>query len=207
MISVAIVEDDQNTREGLAVLINGTKGFTCLDSYGDGETAIQGIPEDPPDVVIMDLGLPGISGVEGIRFLKEKLPSLNIVVFTIHGEENLVFDALCAGACGYLLKDTPPANLLHAIKEIKDGGAPMSARIARMVVSSFKTQPNSSLTKRETEVLGELCKGKSYKMIATSLFISEETVRRHIHSIYQKLHVSSKSEAVAKAFKEKLILP
>jgi DNA-binding NarL/FixJ family response regulator len=207
MISVAIVEDDRATREGLVFLINGTQGFTCANAYGDCETAIPDIVEDPPHVVIMDLGLPGMSGIEGIRRLKEKLPDLDVVVFTIHGEEGLVFDALCAGACGYLLKDTPPANLLNAIKEIKEGGAPMSAKIARMVVNSFKTQPNSSLTKREMEVLTELCKGKSYKMIAKDLFISEETVRRHIHSIYQKLHVSSKSEAVAKAFKEKLVLP
>lgn len=205
MITVAIVEDDGDIRESLALLINGTPGFTCINTYSDCETALDGIVEDPPDVVLMDVGLPGMSGIEGIRLLKERLHEINLVVLTVHDESKLVFDALCAGACGYLLKDTPPAKLLEAIRETYEGGAPMSTQIARMVVGSFRTNPHTALTQRETEVLEQLCKGKSYKMIADTLFISEETVRRHIKHIYKKLQVGSKSEAVAKALKEKLV--
>lgn len=205
MITVAIVEDDGDIRESLALLINGTPGFSCINAYGDCETALDGIAEDPPDVVLMDVGLPGMSGIEGIRLLKERLDEINLLVLTVHDESKLVFDALCAGACGYLLKDTPPAKLLEAIRETYEGGAPMSTQIARMVVGSFRTNPHTALTQRETEVLEQLCKGKSYKMIADTLFISEETVRRHIKHIYRKLQVGSKSEAVAKALKEKLV--
>ena len=205
MITVSIVEDDTDIRESLALLIDGTSGFGCISTYGDCESAIIGMAEDPPDVVLMDLGLPGMSGIEGIRILKDRLVDINLVVLTVHGESKLVFEALCAGACGYLLKDTPPAKLLEAIKETCEGGAPMSTQIARMVVGSFRTSPHSALTQRETEVLTQLCKGKSYKMIADTLFISEETVRRHIKNIYKKLQVGSKSEAVAKALKEKLV--
>jgi len=153
----------------------------------------------------MDIGLPGMSGIQGIRILKDKLPDIDILVLTIQSESETVFDALCAGASGYLMKDTPPAQLLDAIRESYDGGAPMSTRIARLVVESFKITQQTSLTNRETEVLTHLCKGKSYKMIADDLFISEETVRRHIKNIYRKLEVHSKSEAVAKAFKERLV--
>jgi DNA-binding NarL/FixJ family response regulator len=206
MITVSIVEDDTDIRESLAVLIGGTAGFSCINTYGTCEEAIDGIAVDPPDVVLMDLGLPGMSGIDGIRIIKDKAGDIDIVVLTIHGESNHVFEALCAGACGYLLKDTPPARLLEAIKETQEGGAPMSTKIARLVTNSFRTQPHAALTQRETEVLTELCTGKSYKMIADVLFISEETVRRHLKSIYKKLQVGSKSEAVAKALKEKLVL-
>ncbi|MDZ7267592.1 MAG: response regulator transcription factor [candidate division KSB1 bacterium] len=205
MITVSIVEDDADFRKSLALLIDGTPGLECINTYRDCETAIAGIAHDPPDVVLMDLRLPGMSGIDGIRIIKENLPDINLVVLTVHGESKLVFEALCAGACGYLLKDTPPAKLLEAIKETYDGGAPMSTQIARMVVGSFRTNPHAALTQRETEVLAQLCKGKSYKMIADTLFISEETVRRHIKNIYKKLQVGSKSEAVAKALKEKLV--
>jgi len=205
MITVAIVEDDTDIRESLTLLINGTPGFSCIGTYRDCETALDGIVDDPPEVVLMDLGLPGMSGIEGTRLLKERLDELSLVVLTVHDESKLVFEALCAGACGYLLKDTPPAKLLEAIRETRDGGAPMSTQIARLVVGSFRTNPHEALTPRETEVLEQLCKGKSYKMIADTLFISEETVRRHIKHIYKKLQVGSKSEAVAKALKEKLV--
>jgi len=205
MITVAIVEDDKDIRESLALLIDGTTGFHCISTYGDCEAAIDGIPADSPDVVLMDLGLPGMPGIEGIRKIREKSPALDIVVLTIHGDIKLVFEALCAGACGYLLKDTTPEKLLEALKETVAGGAPMSTKIARMVVGSFRTTPHAALTGRETEVLAQLCQGKSYKMIADALFISEETVRRHIKNIYKKLQVGSKSEAVAKALKEKLV--
>lgn len=205
MITVSIVEDDPDIRESLALLINGTPGYACIGAYPNCEKGIKGILKDPPDVVLMDIGLPGISGIEGIKILKEKMPELDILVLTIQSDDRVVFQALCAGACGYLVKDTPPARLLEAIRESYDGGAPMSTRIARMVVESFRVTPETSLTQRETEVLTHLCKGQSYKTIADELFISEETVRRHIKNIYRKLEVHSKSEAVAKAFKEKLV--
>lgn len=205
MIYVSIVEDDPDIRESLALLINGTPGFSCISAYGTCEKAIKGILKDPPDIVLMDIGLPGMSGIDGIKVLKEKMPDLDILVLTIQSDDRVVFEALCAGACGYMMKDTPPAQLLDAIQETYDGGAPMSTRIARMVVQSFQVAPQTTLTQRETEVLTHLCMGKSYKMIADDLFISEETVRRHIKNIYRKLEVHSKSEAVAKAFKEKLV--
>lgn len=204
-ITVSIVEDDDEIRESLALLISGTAGFECLTTYEDCESAIDGIAEENPDVVLMDIGLPGMSGIEGIKLLKQKLPDLDILVISIRENDKTVFDALCNGASGYLIKETPPARILEAIREVKNGGAPMSTQIARMVVSSFKITPSDSLTQRETEVLTQLCKGMSYKMIADSLFISEETVRRHIKNIYRKLEVHSKSEAVAKAIKEKLV--
>ncbi|HQU73670.1 MAG: response regulator transcription factor [Calditrichaeota bacterium] len=204
-ITVSIVEDDPEIRESLALLINGTPGFTCESTYGSAEKAIKGLVEDLPDVVLMDIQLPGMTGIEAIKVLKEKEPDLDILVLTIQSDNKVVFEALCAGACGYLVKDTPPAQLLEAIQETHNGGAPMSTRIARLVVESFQITAQTDLTARETEVLTHLCKGKSYKMIADSLFISEETVRRHIKNIYRKLEVHSKSEAVAKAFKEKLV--
>lgn len=205
MITVSIVEDDPDIRESLALLINGTPNFACNNTYNSGEKGIKGILKDPPDVILMDIGLPGMSGLDAIKILKSKIPELDILVLTIQSDDNIVFDALCAGACGYLVKDTPPAQLLDAIIETYEGGAPMSTRIARLVVESFQVTPQTNLTQRETEVLSHLCRGKSYKMIADDLFISEETVRRHIKNIYRKLEVHSKSEAVAKAFKEKLV--
>lgn len=205
MIYVSIVEDDDSIRESMTILINGMPDFNCLGSYRDCETGVKAILQDPPDVVLMDIGLPGMSGIEGIRKIKDQLQEIDILVLTVHDDSQTVFQALCAGASGYLLKNTQPARLMEAIEEAHGGGAPMSSQIARLVVNSFITHANTELTRRETEVLAQLCQGKSYRMIAESLFISEETVRGHIKNIYKKLHVSSKSEAVAKAFKQKLI--
>lgn len=206
MIQVSLVEDDDNVRESLAILINGSTDFSCLAAYPDCESAMVGIERNPPDVVLMDLALPGKSGIEGIQTLKRKMPDLDIIVLTIYRDKKLVFDALCAGACGYLEKDTQPAKLLEAIRETYEGGAPMSSSIARMVVGSFnKHTVPTPLTLRESDVLVLLCRGKSYKMIAASLFISEETVHSHIKSIYKKLEVRSKTEAVAKALQQNLV--
>jgi DNA-binding NarL/FixJ family response regulator len=205
MITVSIVEDDHDVRESLALLIDSAPGFACIGTFPDCESALDGIPVHPPDVVLMDLALPGLSGIEGIRRLRALCPGLDIVVLTIHENDNMVFQALCAGACGYLIKSEDPDRLLDALREVHDGGAPMSTRIARMVVGSFRVRTPSALTPRETEVLSELCTGKSYKMIADALIISEETVRRHLKNIYKKLEVHSKSEAVAKALQERLI--
>ena len=204
-ITVTIVEDDEEIRESLALLINATKGYECVSSYSDCETAIDGIGKDLPDVILMDIGLPGMSGIEGIKIIKQNKIDSDILILSIRENDQSVFDALCAGATGYLIKETPPEKILEAIREVHTGGAPMSTQIARMVITSFKVQPSPELTNRETEVLSQLCKGMSYKMIADSLFISEETVRRHIKNIYRKLEVHSKSEAVAKALKEKLV--
>ncbi|HTK80864.1 MAG TPA: response regulator transcription factor [Bacteroidota bacterium] len=205
LISVAIVEDDDDIRQSLAVLIDGTEGFMCANTYRECWEAIQGVTAETPDVVLMDIGLPGMSGIEGIRRIKDRLPDLDILVLTVHENDEIVFEALCAGACGYLVKETPPARILEAIREVKRGGSPMSTQIARMVTNSFQRKTMHPLTTREVEVLDTLCKGKSYKMIGESLFISEETVRRHLKNIYKKLEVHSKSEAVAKALKEKIV--
>lgn len=205
LIFVSIVEDDAEIRENLALLINETPGFKCIGDYGDCELALEDIPQNLPDIVLMDITLPGMTGIEGIKILKKSYPDIDIIVLTMHDNDQYVFDSLCAGASGYLIKDTSPVKVLDAIKEAVDGGAPMSTKIARMVVGSFKTKPSPDITPRESEVLSLLCEGMSYKMIAEDLFISEETVRRHIKSIYKKLEVHSKSEAVAKAFKDKLV--
>jgi len=205
MIDVSIVEDDFEIRESLALLINGTKGYSCRHNFADCESMIRHVEDNLPDVVLMDIDLPGMSGIEGVRIIKEMAPDVDVLMLTVHGDSHTVFEALCAGACGYLTKDVQPLKLLEAISEAHTGGAPMSTQIARMVVSSFKTTGDSNLTAREKEVLAQLCTGKSYRMIADTLFISEETVRRHIKNIYRKIQVSSKSEAVAKALKEKLV--
>jgi DNA-binding NarL/FixJ family response regulator len=163
------------------------------------------ISKELPDVVLMDIELPGMSGIEGIQKIREKHPEIDTIMLTVHEDDKMVFNSLCAGATGYLIKTTPPARLLEAIKDVKEGGAPMSAGVARMVIQSFQSSPQKILTPRESEILSLLCEGKSYKMIAAALFISQGTVHSHIKNIYRKLEVNSKSEAVAKAFQEKLI--
>lgn len=205
LIAVSIVEDDGEIRESLALLIGEAEGFLCSGTYPDCETAVPAICSERPDAVLMDIGLPGMSGIDGARKIRESLPSINIIMLTIHKDDDLVFRSLCAGASGYLVKNTPPKHILEAIREAVDGGAPMSSSIARMIVESFRSSGNSPLTAREIDVLSQLCKGQSYKMIGDTLFISEQTVHFHIKNIYQKLHVHSKSEAVAKAIRERLV--
>lgn len=212
MINVVIVEDSETIREGLNLLVDGTDGYTCIGAFEDCESMLKSIEKLNPDVILMDIGLPGISGIEGIKEVKKILPDTTILVLTVYDENELVFQALCAGACGYLVKKTSPANLLEAIKEASEGGAPMTSHIARKVVNFFQNKgvfaPSESknvLTPREKEVLAGLIDGNSYKAIADSLFISVDTVRFHFRNIYKKLHVHSQSEAVAKALKEGLI--
>lgn len=205
-LMISIVEDDREIRETLSFLIDNTEGFGCLATYKSAEEAINELPNNPPDVLLMDISLPGISGIQCVKTLKESLPELEVLMLTVHQDDNWVFDALCAGACGYLTKNTPTDKILEAITEVHKGGAPMSTNIARMVVSSFRTpSAKSMLTMREQEVLSQLCMGKSYKLIADALFISQDTVRSHIKHIYKKLEVNSKSEAVAKALKNKWV--
>lgn len=204
-ITVALVEDDGEIRRLLTLIIDGSPGYSCKLAFGDCETALPALAKARPDVVLMDIGLPGISGIEGMRLLKEKLPAADFIMLTVQEDDDSLFASLCAGAAGYLLKDTPPATLLQAIKDVHEGGAPMSASIARRVLGSFRVAVSSPLTPREKEVLQRLCEGENYKTIAAALFISGETVRAHIKNIYEKLHVHSRAEAVKKALQERLI--
>lgn len=205
MITVSIVEDDDDIRETLALLIDGSDGFRIASTFADCEAALARVAEDRPDVMLMDIGLPGMSGIEGTGRIKELLPDTDVVMLTIHRDDDLVFRALSAGATGYLLKDSRPDDILAAARDVRAGGAPMSSAIARRIVSSFRRAEESPLSGRETEVLAELCKGQSYRAIAGALFISEDTVHFHIKNIYRKLSVHSKAEAVAKALKDKLV--
>ena len=202
-IRVAVVEDDRMVREVLEILLNGSPGFTCVAAYGNGEDALNGLPPLNPDVVLMDINLPGISGIECIVRLRELgVPSL-FIMLTIFEDSDAVFQSLSAGASGYLLKQTPPAKLLEAIQEVNAGGSPMSREIARKVIQSFQMPPanrmaESGLTKREEEILLCLIKGLLYKEIADQMCIGIETVRTHLRHIYEKLQVRTRSEAIVK---------
>ena len=212
MINVIVVEDNDAIREGLRILIDGTADYKCVEAYSNCENMLKSLSKLNPDVLLMDIGLPGMNGIEGIKRAKAIIPELTILVLTVYEENDLVFDAICAGACGYLVKKTPPSRLLEAIREGYQGGAPMSSHIARKVIDFFQQKkqvstqkPQNLLTPREKEILSGLVEGNSFKAIADSLFISIETVRFHFRNIYKKLHVHSQSEAVAKAIKEGLI--
>jgi len=205
VITVSIVEDDKLIREALKDFINEAEGFECIGSYGDCESTIKDLSKNRPDVMMMDIQLPGISGIEGVKKIKERYPKIDVIMLTVHEDLSLVFQALTAGACGYLDKSASEEKILDSIKEIYDGGAPMSYKIAKLVVSSFQKKTETTLTQREFDVLDQLCKGHSYKEIAYKLFITVGTVRHHIKNIYYKLHVHSKSEAVAKALKERIV--
>jgi len=202
-IHVAIVEDLDDIREGLANLINRAEGFRCVAQYSCAETALEELPELDPDVVLMDIGLPGMSGIECIGLLKAEHPQIQIMMLTIYEDDEKIYNSLVAGATGYILKKTPPAKLLEAIRDLNDGGSPMSPQIARKVVQAFQQmrQPakeTAELSKREQEVLSYLVKGLSYKEIADKLYLSVETVRTHLRNIYEKLHVRNRSEAMLK---------
>ncbi len=207
MIKVLIIEDNKIINDSLASLINHAEGFSCIGAFLDCESLLKEINNLSPDILLMDIKLPGMSGIEGVRRVKAIKPDLNILMLTIHEENDLIFDALCAGACGYLVKKTHPTRLLEAIEEAYEGGAPMSSHIARKVTSFFlntnKLAADSTLlTDREQEILKELIKGKTYYAIAITLNISKDTVRFHIKRIYKKLHVHSQAEAVAEAIKK-----
>ncbi|MEM6265431.1 MAG: response regulator transcription factor [Bacteroidota bacterium] len=206
-IHVAIVEDDPEIRQLLVMLIDGSPGFSCKMSYPDAESALKPLSTYPPDVVLMDIQMPGMNGIECTRQLKEQQPNLNILMLTVQEEDDNIFNSLCAGATGYLVKDTPPVQLLSAIQEAHEGGSPMSPRIARRVIAYFhkvKTVKNP-LSERETEVLTRLCDGADYKRIASELFVSSNTIKAHIKSIYKKLHVHSRAEAVRKAIEQGIV--
>ena len=205
MVRIAIVEDNETVREGFTLLINSVNGYQVSGSYDSCEKAFKYLEKENPHVVLMDIELPGMDGIEGIKRLKKMMPEIQPIVITVHENSELVFKALCAGACGYITKSTGYNRVLDAIDEALKGGAPMSTNIARMVVESFQINQNSPLTQRETEVLELLAKGKSYSVIADELFVHKETVKSHIKNIYYKLNVHTKAEAIERAQKDKLI--
>jgi len=209
-LKVALVEDLREIREGLTALINGTHGYRCVGSYFNMESALDRIADDVPDVILTDIGLPGMSGIQGIEILRERFPEIPILALTVYDSDNKIFDALCAGASGYLLKNTAPARLLESIKEAAEGGAPMSPEVARRVVRLFREfrPPESAsykLTTQETELLKLLIEGHHKKTAAREMGISTNTVSFHLKNIYLKLQVHSKTEAVAKALRERLV--
>lgn len=204
-ISVCIVEDLKDIRERVKREIENSEDFVFLAAYEDAETAVAAMPSLVPDIVLMDINLPGMSGIDCIRKIRERSPATQFMMFTIYEDSDRVFDALSAGASGYLLKNTPPGEILDAMKELHEGGAPMSMRIARKVVDVFKkTDPahdrDNTLSSREKEVLQYLSKGFLYKEIADKTGITTGTVRQHIHNIYEKLHVQNRTEALNKYF-------
>jgi len=208
MIKVAIVEDNNALRNSLENLFNRTDGMNCVISMNNLLNVVSEIGKAEPNIVLMDIGLPHISGIEGVRTVKTAFPEMQVLMFTVFEDDDKIFDAIRAGASGYLLKKTAPAEIVEAIKELYHGGAPMSASIARKVVQSFQSaaapiKEDFQLTTRENEILFSLVDGLSYKKIAEKYFVSISTVRTHICNIYHKLHVNSKAEAVAKVLKSK----
>jgi DNA-binding NarL/FixJ family response regulator len=209
-IRVAIVEDRREIREGLAMIINGTQGFRCSGSYRSMEDALEQIGREVPDLVLNDIGLPGMSGIEGIKLLKARHPGLIVLMLTVYDDDDRIFEALCAGASGYLLKKTPPARLLESLREAAGGGAPMSPEVAARVITLFREfrPPESAkceLTPHETRLLRMFVDGHNYKTAAAELGVSVHTVSFHLRNIYDKLQVHSKSEAVAKALRNHLV--
>lgn len=203
MISVSIVDDEKKLCQSIATFLNGSPGFRCVSIYGSAEAALKNLPVDQPDVVLMDINMPGMNGIDCARQLKTLLPKTQIVMLTVYDDTEQIFKALAAGATGYLLKRYEPEELLQAIRGVHAGGSPMSNSIARKVVASFQTASESgdkqnALTSREQAVLDYLAQGLAYKQIGDKLGISINTIRTHLRHIYEKLHVQSRTEAVAK---------
>jgi DNA-binding NarL/FixJ family response regulator len=209
-IKVAIIEDRRDIREGLAMLISGTEGYRCTGAFRSMEEALETIDRDMPHVALVDIGLPGMSGIEGMRILKDRHRDLAMLMLTVYDDDDRIFDALCAGACGYMLKNTAPTRLLASLEEAVMGGSPMSPEIARRVVTLFREirPPEKSdyqLTPHETRLLKMLVDGHNYKTAAKELAVSVNTISFHMRNIYEKLQVHSKSEAVSKALRHRLI--
>lgn len=209
-ITVAIIEDVPSLREGFFMLIDGTPGFRCTDKFRSVEEALDRIGRDVPAVVLTDIGLPGMSGIDGVRILKERYPDLVMLMLTVYDDDDRIFDALCAGACGYLLKNTPPVRLLESLREAVSGGAPMSPEIARRVVMLFREfrppeRSDYDLTPHELRLLKLLVEGHNYKTASAKLGVSYNTICFHIKNVYEKLQVHSKSEAVSKALRNRIV--
>ena len=209
-VTVAIIEDERDIRDGLAALLRLTGGFRCSGAYRSMEEAIAGIRTEVPDAALVDIGLPGMNGIDGIRLLKERYPAMRLVMLTVYDEDEYIFDALCAGACGYLLKKTAPARLIESLREAMEGGAPMSPEVASKVIGLFRQirppdRADYHLTPHELRLLKMLVDGHNYKTAAAELGVSVTTVAFHMRNIYEKLQVHSKSEAVAKALRNRLV--
>jgi DNA-binding NarL/FixJ family response regulator len=209
-LTTLVIEDQREIREGLRVLINGTHGYRCTGAFGSMEEAISQPSGEAPQVILLDIGLPGLSGLDGIPLLRARYPDAAILILSIYEDDERIFRALCAGATGYLLKKTPPAKLLEGLREAVDGGAPMSLEVARKVIALFRQfQPperaDHDLTPHETRLLKLLSEGHNYKTAASKLALSVNTVSFHMRRIYEKLHVHSKSEAVARALRSGIL--
>ena len=210
MIKLLLYEDNPQLREGLTMLINGSEGFDVLAAFKNCDNVIEQVTAFKPDVVLMDIDMPGVNGLEGLKKIRAVNNDVKILMLTVFDDNKNVFQAISSGANGYILKKTPPARLLEYITEASTGGAPMTASVATQVLKMFSSMNNIkgddyNLSDREKQVLQLLVEGYSYKMIASDMFIAIDTVRSHIKKIYEKLHVNSKSEAVAKAFKDKIV--
>lgn len=211
MIKVVIFEDNRSLREGLAALIGGSPGFLCAGAFPNCSNLLKNLAQAKPDVVLMDIEMPGISGIEAVAMIKQEYPDIKILMETIFDDDEKIFSSICAGAEGYILKHTSPAEIMEAIREIYDGGSPMTPSVANRVLKMVKERPDTrskeqfDLTEREKEILTCLVKGMSYKMVADTCFISIETVNVHVKNIYRKLHVHSKSEAVVKAIRGRIV--
>lgn len=209
-VTIALIEDQREIREGLAILIGGTDGFRIAGSYGSMESALPRIAADAPHLILIDAGLPGMSGIEGIPLLRERCPEAVVMVLSVHGDDERIFSALCAGASGYLLKNTPPARLLDSLREAISGGAPMSPEVARRVVTMFREfrppeRADYDLTPHEARLLKLIADGHNCRRAAAELGVSINTISFHMKRIYEKLHVHSRSEAMAKAFRLGLV--
>ena len=210
-IRVMIFEDNNHLRESLYFLISSSKGFECVGAFPDTRQAKYNVQKFDPDVIVMDIEMPGMNGIDTTRLLKKEFPDTKILILTIFEDQDRIFQSLCAGGSGYLLKNSTPEQILQALKDVYKGGAPLSAPVAKMVVQFFTSNiaannnDDYQLTPKEKELLQQLVDGKSYKMIAGKMNISFETVKTHMKNIYKKLHVNSSTEAVAKAIKQKLV--
>jgi DNA-binding NarL/FixJ family response regulator len=210
VIKAAVVEDMKDIRDGLTTLINFTEGFRCTGSYRSMEEALARIDSEVPDVLLSDIGLPGMSGIQGIRIIKERYPDMQVLMLTVYDDDDRIFDALCAGASGYLLKRTPPAKLLDSIREAMSGGSPVSPEVASRVIKFFREfhsaeREDYDLTPHETRLLKLLTEGYNYQTAAEKLGVSYNTVKFHVRHIFDKLQVHSKSEAVVKAMRDRLV--
>lgn len=202
---VIIIEDDQTIREGFTYLVNLSDGLRMVNSYASYEEAEPYLVSDFPDVILLDIELPGINGLDAISRIKKKYPAAHVIILTVYENEQNIFKALSMGASGYLTKNTPSSKIIESITEVMQGGGPLSANIAKMVIQSFRKNSQSPLSKRETQILEGVAEGKSRTRIASELFIDKETVKTHIKNIYSKLDVNSKEEALRIARQDKLI--
>ena len=214
MIRVSIFEDNKHLRETFRFLLGNADGFSCSGAYADCDGLIPNIAASPCEVILMDIEMPGMNGIEATKIIKENFPAINILIQTVFFEDDFIFNAICAGASGYILKSTSPDGYLEAIKDVQNGGSPMTPGIARRVIELFKNNLNPvhaskeyNLSSQEKKVLQLLVAGKSYKLIAAELFVAIDTVKSHISKIYKKLHVHSGTEAVSLALKDKIVSP